>query len=209
MADQFTKKNINRSIEAYKDNRDYSKSYERYDFMYDYMKPYFEQDPGLSFLDLGCGDGSFIHYMKKRHTEARYTGFEYSHELIEIINAEPFFEGTNIVHGDVTDFNLNEKYDMALLAGVLSIFDDVNTILDNMCNHIKPGGKGFIFGGFTEADIDVLVRFRNNHTGSDDWEGGWNMFSINTMKKILAPYSKDFEAHRFELKMELPKSETL
>ena len=41
-------------------------------------------------------------------------------------------------------------------------FDDIDDVLSVMIKHIKPGGYGYIFGGFTTDDIDVIVRFRNN-----------------------------------------------
>ena len=206
MSKDLTEKHIYKSIEAYKHNPNYEKHYERYDFMYEYIKPLIEKKPNLSFFDMGCGDASFIYYLKKMHPEVQYIGMDFSDELIEIINKEPFFEGVNIFNGDVTTVKLDQQFDVVLLSGVISIFDDVNPVLERICEHLVPGGKGFIFSGFNSHDIDVIVRFKNNYVNSEIWESGLNMFSIGTMERILEPYCTRVQAHQFQLEIDIAPS---
>ncbi|MCH8331532.1 MAG: class I SAM-dependent methyltransferase, partial [Bacteroidetes bacterium] len=191
----MSKKHIYLSTDAYKHNPNYDKHYERYDFMYEHLKPLFDANPALEYLDLGCGDASFIYFLKKRHSDASYTGLDNSDELLEIIGNEPFLNDVTIIKGDVVDYDLAKQFDIALMSGVLSIFDDTSIPLSKMADHIISGGKGYIFGGFNSHDIDVQVRFRNNYRKSDIWESGLNMYSLGTTEKDLEPFASEVKFH--------------
>jgi len=205
MTNVLEQDNINKSIEAYT-TTGYTKHYERYDFLYEKMKPHLGKE-SLKVLDIGCGDSSFIYYMKKRHPNFKYYGLEISQELIDKAKNEPFLKDITLIKGDARDFKIDEKFDIVIMAGVLSIFDKFKPVLQNMINHMKSSGIGFIWGGFTRSDIDVIVRFRNNFLGSKIWESGLNMISLHTIKRALKPYTTDFEASEFNLKQKMEKQD--
>lgn len=48
---------------------------------------------------------------------------------------------------------------------------------------------------------------RNNYLKSTEWESGFNMFSLNTMKRILEPHAKWVRFHKFCLSKELPQQD--
>lgn len=202
---QAWQQNVNKSIDTYKGLKNFEKPYRRYDFVYEKIKDYLADTQ--SFLDIGCGDGSFIYYLKQRHPEISYHGVEYSEDLLNDIRNNELLKGVDFSQGDAVNFELGRKFDHALMAGVLSIFDDIEKPIKNMCEHIKSGGYGFIFGCVNEKDIDLLVRFKNNFKGSETWESGINLFSLNTIKKELAPYVDDISVHKFEIDIDLPESE--
>ena len=195
--------NINVSIDAYKENPNYDKQYERYDFMYNIMQKEITSQSSLSFLDIGCGDSSFLYYMRKKHPDFNYTGLEISQDLIDIAKNEEVLKSVELIQGDARDFEADKQYDMVLLSGVLSIFDDIEPPLVNMCKHLKKGGMGYIFGGFCSEDIDVMVRYRNNVKNSDLWESGWNMYSLDTTKRALAEYAEEINATKFQISIDL------
>ena len=49
-----------------------------------------------------------------------------------------------------------------------------------MLSLLKKNSYLYIFGTFNSANIDTLVKFRNNYTNST-WEKGLNSFSIKTI----------------------------
>ena len=197
-------KNINESIEAYlKSPYEKYRSYERFKFLKEKIGKRFTKS--CDFLDIGCAKGEFIWYMKDFFPEAHFTGIDISKKLISMARKEPKLQKETFIRADAQNFNLNCKFDFALMSGVLSIFDDFKIPLRQMAKHLRPGGWGYIFGCFTEDDIDVLVRYRNNYLRSSTWESGLNMFSLNTVQKALKTFSKDTKVYKFNLPINLAK----
>jgi SAM-dependent methyltransferase len=137
-----------------------------------------------SVLDLGCARGEFLYYLKNNIEYERLAGIDYSYKLI---NEAKKFDGLNGVEfevGSADNFNLNSKFDVVVMSGVLSYFNDIYKVFECMKNHLKSGGKIIIFGFFNEYDVDLLVKYRNNKF-FDTFESGWNIHSINTISKEL------------------------
>lgn len=198
--------NINKSIDSY-NNSDYEKfkSYDRFDFLIREMSDSLKS--ASNCLDIGCAKGELIYILKEKYPKITYVGLEYSKELIDIAQKESFLKDVVFIEGDAQKFKLNEKFDIVVMSGVLSIFDEVQNILDNMLDHINSGGKGYIFGGFNIDDIDVIVRYRNNYINSDIWESGWNIFSIPSIEKVLAPHISSFHYKKFNLSQNIEKKD--
>jgi ubiquinone/menaquinone biosynthesis C-methylase UbiE len=161
-----------------------------------------------SLLDIGCAKGELIWLLKERWPDIHYAGLEYAESLIKIARQEPRLKNVEFHQGDAFDFDLQKEFDVVVLSGLLSIFDEIEPPLHAAMRHLRSGGWGLIFGGFTSMDIDVLVKFRNNHQGLPDWQAGWNMFSLNTVQKILNPHVDEWKAIPFQISIDLPKSES-
>lgn len=198
---------INKSINAYSDSSyEAFREYERYIFLIDHLRPVLE---GVtSFLDIGCAKGELLYLLKDEFPGVDLWGLEKSRELLELAARESSLDGITFVEGDASDFRLDRKFDVAVMSGVLSIFDEVEGPLDALVNCLAPGGTGFIFGGFSGGDIDVKVSFRNNSLGTSYWEGGWNMFSIETVKRILGGRVRDFSVAPFRLKRDIARDQS-
>ena len=199
-------KNINKSIDSYL-NSDYSKfkNYERIHFIINEISKNISANKKYSFLDIGCSKGEFIYILKEKFSNIKFTGIEYSRDLIDLAEGETFLNDVNFIQDDARSFIINKKYDFALMSGVLSIFDDINPPINQMFKHLKPEGTGYIFGAFNKDDIDVLVRYKNNFKNTEDWESGWNLFSLNTLKKVLKNRSKKIEILNFKIQKSLKK----
>lgn len=201
----MTNENVNLAIETYKvcDYEGFGK-YERVPFLAEILTPYLEKSQ--SFLDIGCAKGEFMYILKKTFPNIAYTGVEYAQELIDMAKKEPVLNDVEFVCGDALDFDLGKKFDIALMAGVLSIFDDFTVPLGNMIKHINQNGVGCVFGLFNPFDIDVLVRYRRNYADSDRWESGFNNYSMKTISAYLEQHAYDIAWHKFKLKTDLPKN---
>ncbi len=196
-------KDYNRSTEAY--DGSYTKTYERDDFVHDLILPFIKH--GKSLLDIGCGDSRFLYYLQRRHPGLHLCGLERSRELIDKARKSDELKDIEIVEGDAMGFSLGRTFDIAVMSGVLSIFDDIEKPIRVMVDHLCPGGIGVIFGCFCAKDIDVRVRYRNNFAGSNEWESGLNMYSIDTMKSILSEYADDIEVFHFDLSIDLDEQD--
>jgi len=195
-------KNVNLSVESYKTDYKKFEKYDRFKFLVNHIKKVMRNH--YSLLDIGGAKGELIYLLQKDFPKNEYVCLEYNNELIEI--GKKFLTNVEFIKGDAQDFDLNKQFDIVVMSGVLSIFDNIDNVLKNMIKHIKKDGYGFIFGGFNKDDIDVIVRFKNNYVDSNIWESGWNMFSINSVYKVLAPYVKNFEYKKFVLNTSLKKT---
>jgi len=194
------------AIDVYKD-KSYTeyKNYERFKFMLTHMEDSLNE--ASSLLDIGCAKGEYISALQEIYPKIEYTGIEYSTELVEIANKHSFLKEVTITQGDVTSLNLDKEFDITVLAGVLSIFDDFETPLLNMIKHTKKNGQGFIFGGFNSDDIDVRIKYKNNYLGSTEWESGWNILSLSTISKFLEDHVSKFEINKFQIDQDLSKQD--
>ena len=98
------------------------------------------------------------------------------------------------------------QFDIAYMTGVLSIFDDYETVLENFLELIKPKGIGYIFGIFNSYDIDVLIKIRNSNY-QDEWESGWNLFSKSSISKILDGKNIQYSFSDWSIDIDIPKHE--
>lgn len=108
-----------------------------------------------AILDLGCGSGSLAPLFKK----SSYLGFDIDKNLIEYAKGRhPKYKFTAL---DSTKFNLNQKFDMILIVGVLHHLNnlDTNKTLLLMKKHLKKGGHILII----EA---ILPIFKINLIGA-------------------------------------------
>jgi ubiquinone/menaquinone biosynthesis C-methylase UbiE len=197
-------KSVKVAIDTYqKSSYEKIKSYERFGFLFNNIKSQLKKTETL--LDIGCAKGELIYLLKEEYPEIKYTGLEYSINLINIAKNEQFLKDVEFIEGDAADFELNRKFDTVIMSGVLSIFDDISKPLLCMLKHIKSGGKGYIFGGFNVDNIDVILKYRNNYQDSKEWESGLNIFSIDSVKKIIHDEIVDFNYKKFNISQELKK----
>lgn len=159
-------------------------------------------------LDIGCAACAFIEAMTQVYPEADYTGFDISEELIAI--AREKFDNKQIrVHlfvADAMEFQPDAPFDIIIASGVLSIFEHFEPVLDRWLSWLADKGTMYVFGRFNSADVDTIIRFRNNYTGGS-WEGGPTAYSIRTVGRFLDKRGFDCEFKRFHLKIELPRNE--
>ena len=196
--------NINRSTQTYLDSS-YEKysSYERFKFVRQIMQKHINHTS--SFLDIGCAKGEFIWYLKDYFHNVEFTGIDISQKLLSIAKRQQKLESVDFIKADAAGFSLNKRFDCVYMGGVLSIFDDFKKPMQCALKHIKPGGRGYIFGCFNKEDIDVIVRYRNNYAGSKKWESGLNIFSINSIRAALKPFVLSLRFHFFKISTDLPR----
>ncbi|RME67793.1 MAG: class I SAM-dependent methyltransferase, partial [Nitrospirae bacterium] len=88
---------------------------------------------GKSLIDLGCGRGDFLGFLKSKGIEVRYTGVDLNENFIkEAREAHP--EGTFYVL-DIEEVEIDETFDIALAIGVFNL--KVADIRNSMINTLK------------------------------------------------------------------------
>lgn len=159
-----------------------------------------------NILDIGCAKGEFIYYLNKILKNSKFTGIDYSQNLINEANKSlNNFSNFTFINASGEDFNLEESFDVITLLGVLSYFDDLNSIFKNMHKHLKDNGKIFILGFFNKYDVDVRIQYRDNQRFAN-FESGWNYHSLNSIAKTIKELNmKISNIYDFELSFNLER----
>jgi 2-polyprenyl-3-methyl-5-hydroxy-6-metoxy-1,4-benzoquinol methylase len=169
-----------------------------------------------AFLDLGCGNGDFLLYLKTLGFD-NITGVEYSGEMKSI--SERSVQGIRIVESDATDFlrSSTGSYDFILCAHLLEHFEKTKVLetFKLAKDRLNPGGLFVVmtpnfaspfgipiaFGDFTHithfsgpsmAQLAGLAGFEIRYIGGNGpvafgWKG---MIRSLLWKAILKPVGK-------------------
>ena len=132
-----------------------------------FLNPYFQKGK-KSVLDLGCGTGLAIDYLKCEPKD--YKGVDYSTEMLEV--ARNKFPNHQFYTKSILEVDFSRQFDF-----VLAAFDTLNHFLNPAdwkkvfeiaSNHLTPSGF-FIFDVFSTYDQEVNWPDQLNITESEDW----------------------------------------
>jgi SAM-dependent methyltransferase len=156
--------------------------------------------------DFGCATGEFLYFINKTLPDAKLYGYELLPELIE--KAKRYVDKANFKQGSVLNYDLalNNSTDIALLFGVLGIFDEFETTLNNLIAWTKPQGRIFCHALFNSSPVDVIIRYRYTKNYHEKvFETGFNIFAKDSISTFLGtnPKVKDFKFHPFIMSLDL------
>lgn len=105
-----------------------------------------EKDDHLSWLDLGCGDGTLTQFLANAYPQSDINAADVSADSIAIARKKSI--KINWVHyeGHVLPFD-NNQFDVVVLAAVLHHvrFDSHAVFLQEVFRVLKPGGRVYVF----------------------------------------------------------------
>ncbi len=181
-----------------------------------------------SILDAGCAAGEFAYLLKDKFSDAKISGFDILPELINKAYEE--VAGVNFFEANILDSKAasGSSFDAVTCSGVLSIFDNFQTVINNLIYWTKPGGYIFIHSLFSDYPFDVRVQYNASRDyGNGVLETGWNIFSKESISVFLESAKKEkqkkkadssegrgeliesFVFHDFNIKRELKKRSDL
>jgi len=164
-------------------------------------------DREFTIADWGCAAGAFPHFLKMEFPDASIVGFEFLPPLLD--EARFRYPEIDFRQGSLLDFNSNrDAFDVTTVMGVISIFDNIEPILENLVRWNKKGGKILIHGMFNKEDIDVYVKYaHSSNYETNTLESGWNIVSRKTVSRILTSLGvQSIQFHDFEIHIDLPKN---
>ena len=157
-----------------------------------------------SVLDIGCATGDFLKYINSVYPNSKLYGLELNKSLIAKAKKQlPFvnkFYNLNILNAQ----NIG-KFDYIIMSGVHSIFDDLYKplkVLKKLKNN--KNSKIYIFGIWNPYNVDAVVRLKK--TSKNNWEQGWNVFSIKTLETKLKKLGLKYKVYKFNLKLKIKKN---
>ena len=129
--------------------------------MLDILKDYIPTNP-VRIIDIGCARGTFLKMLAEQFPDANLTGIDYSKELIKHANRTLNSDKVDLIVSDALNYSPSELFDIGIVSGVLSIFDDFQGPLKKWLSWLNANGRLFVFGVFNSNNIDTIIKFRNN-----------------------------------------------
>ena len=164
-----------------------------------------------SIADVGCANGAFPNYLKKRFPEANVVGIEYLDDLIK--KAAIDFPEMNFIQGNVLDKNsIAQKYDVITMLGVLCIFDDYSKVIKNVLSWLNPKGRLILHNMISDYDIDVFVKYKpsGEQFNENKLESGWNILSEKSLSLVAEENNaKIIFSRKFKLNIKLEKRDDI
>jgi len=124
--------------------------------------------PGRA-IDLGCGTGTNVITLAKAGWQV--TGMDFAVRAIQIARHKLSTAGiaASLVVGDVTRFEIDSQFDLALDLGCFHGVKNKPAYLDQLFGALRPGGHWLMYGffkpdarlsgpGLLEADLDNISR---------------------------------------------------
>ena len=108
-----------------------------------FINQHMNSDRRFSFIEVGCGGGSFLPYLQKRYNNLDIFGIDTS--LIgcklALRRLDSIFSSVDILCGDIIQSPLiSEKFDIAFSFGLIEHFDYPDMVLKKHVDLLKPGG---------------------------------------------------------------------
>ena len=128
---------------------------------------------GDEFLDIGCGSGYTLSWVKENVPTARVTGIDISPEMISL--AKKNLEGLENVTLKTMDWppqkNTGQLHDAIFSMEVFYYFSDLNQAISAVFAHLRPGGR-----------FACLVDYYQEHKESHAWKKNMNL-SMHLLSK--------------------------
>ena len=140
-----------------------------------------------NILDLGCGSGQVLCALKNFNFSGSYFGVDSDSKMIN--NANQFFAANKYKNYtfkrcDIKNLRIEKKFDLILVWGVVSFFENYITFLDKIKKILNKNGVVSLFSGFTDNEFNVYVQYKYKNGRK---QNGLNMHSsieiINYFKK--------------------------
>lgn len=157
-------------------------------------------------LDLGCGAGQVLYALRKLKFNGFYYGIDNDKDIIQMANQ--FYNKNNYKNfkfkkTEIQKFNCEHKFDLILIWGIISFFDNYKILLNKIDRMIKKNGTISLFSGFSESNYNVFVKY-NIRNGKK--EPGLNMHSLNEIELYLKQKGYEISKKKFFPSINLKKN---
>ena len=154
--------------------------------------------PNESILDIGCANGELLYNLNKEYKQNKLYGFELLPSLIKVAKKN-LPKSISIHKIDINNkINIRKKFDVIIISGVISIFDNYEKPLKNILKILNKNGKIFIFNHFNRFNIDVYIKYRTRSKNTNILQSGWNIHSISGLKNFFKQHNKKLKIYKFK-----------
>lgn len=159
----------------------------------------------LSLIDVGCATGAFIMYAKKVLNLTQVVGVDVSDSHIK--QAMKYVHDAEfIVDSLLAPRRLKRmSFDVCTCLGTLSIFDDFERALRNLCALVKGAGAIYIYDIVNDHPVDVMMRYRVvGRNGHSQWKAAFNVRSLSTYRDVIKKMGRGVRMKAVDFVMPFP-----
>lgn len=95
---------------------------------------------GHNILDVGCGNGHYLGYLRHYFPDKRYAGIDISAEHIAAARFNPQLDGVKLANTSLAEFRPSELFDVVMMRLVVQHLDDLDLTLAEVRRLVKPAG---------------------------------------------------------------------
>ena len=187
-----------------KSNR-YKKPKESFKLLYKILKKKLSKKKNYNLIDIGCSNGELLFYLHQKFNNVKFYGVDVMKDLIKLAKKKC----PKDIYFKKLDYNqkqnFNEKFDIIICSGVISIFDSLDNFSKNIKRNMKKNSILFLFSNnFNNYDFDIISAYKDLNSQSTNYQSGWNTWSIKTIKKHFK--NKKIIKHPFNIKFDVKQN---
>lgn len=166
----------------------------------------FDDCSRLKILDIGGATGELAYYLKKELKIQKDVCVLEKQRNFVVNGAERFSKcGIRMLRGDAQKFRLHETFDVIIMCGVITIFNDFRLSIRMILEHLKKEGLAIIVSIFNDYPIDVRLCFKQK--GDKVWQTGFNMFPLEDVVNFIKERGATVSVSEHIMPFDLPRQE--
>jgi cyclopropane fatty-acyl-phospholipid synthase-like methyltransferase len=185
-----------------KSNR-YNKPKECFKLLKNILKKRLKKNSTYDLLDIGCANGELLYYLNKKFKNINFHGADVRTDLINLAKKKL----PSIIKLERLDYNkkqiIKKKYDIIICSGVISIFDNLDIVMNNIKQSSTKDTFLYFFGSFNTYDFDTRVAYKDLNSKIKNFQSGWNLWSIKTIQSY---FKKKIIKYPFEIKKNVKRN---
>lgn len=185
-----------------KSNR-YNKPKECFKLLKDILKKRLKKNSTYDLLDIGCANGELLYYLNKKFKNINFHGADVRTDLINLAKKKL----PSKIKLERLDYNkkqiIKKKYDIIICSGVISIFDNLDIVMNNIKQSFAKDSFLYFFGSFNTYDFDTRVAYKDLNSKIKNFQSGWNLWSIKTIQSY---FKKKITKYPFEIKKNVKRN---
>ena len=166
-----------------KENR-YKKPKENFKFLMKLLKQRIDKNKKYKLIDIGCANGELLWNLNKNFKNLKLFGLDVRKDLIR--KAKKVCKNVKFFQKDISKKKIYVgKFDIIIVAGVLSCLTNPLTVIKNLKNNLNPRGVVFLFDQFSDLNSNNYHQYEDLKKNKNILQSGMNMYGLEYLKKNL------------------------
>ncbi len=144
--------------------------------LFDYLNnKIVEHNPDASVIDVGCGDGAFLKFLKKSSPKLKFTGVDYHNNISS--------ERIKYYKGDIFDIHFEEKFDVVVNLAVIEHVWDVHGFIQKVSSLCQTDGLIMTMTVNDQSLIYKVSRLANKLGSNSAYQRLYEKHHLNHFSK--------------------------
>ncbi len=137
-------------------------------------------------IDIGCGNASFIYFLKKKFSNNKFFGLDKDKKLIDFNKKNKLLKDIKFYNNSCEKNFSNNKFDLISILGTLSLFKNQKKIINNLLNHLNKNGFLVINCLLNKNNIDVDLLYKKYFKNKTNLNNSIYIKSYQEIKKFIS-----------------------